>query len=82
MGDSVQDYTGVEKVLNPGWEPYGRVGSDICSECGISLCAHHAEACEFCLEVYCDCCLYFHLKEPHARKHVVGATVPEHRRSA
>ena len=21
------------------------------------LCAEHAESCEFCLEVYCDCCI-------------------------
>jgi len=40
----------------------GRVGSEICSDCGTSLCADHAEACEFCLKVYCDCCMFFHLK--------------------
>jgi hypothetical protein len=26
--------------------PIGRSGSEICSDCGISLCADHAEACE------------------------------------
>jgi predicted sulfurtransferase len=46
----------------------GRVDSEVCSDCGTSLCANHAEACEFCLKVYCDCCMYFHLKESYVRK--------------
>ena len=53
----------------------GRSGSEICSDCGTSLCAEHAEACEFCLKVYCDCCIFFHSKESHTRKSI-PATAP------
>ena len=59
----------------------GRVGSEICSDCGTGLCAHHTEVCKSCLKVYCDCCRHFHLKELHTRKPVLAWTMPN-RRSA
>ena len=46
----------------------GRLGSEACSDCGTTLCDPHADACELCLQVFCDCCLYFHSKEPHVMK--------------
>jgi hypothetical protein len=46
----------------------GRLGSEVCSDCGTTLCAHHSEACEFCLQVFCDCRLYFHAKLPHVKQ--------------
>jgi hypothetical protein len=59
----------------------GQLGSDGCADCGTTLCTAHAEACEFCLQVFCNCCLYFHLKESHTRKPVPAWVVPE-RKSA
>jgi predicted sulfurtransferase len=60
----------------------GRLGSEICSDCGTPLCDIHSDCCEVCEQVFCDCCLYFHLKERHVRKAPpVRVPVPE-RRSA
>jgi hypothetical protein len=72
---------GIEMVR--GTEGYlcGRIGSEVCSDCGTSLCDLHADACEFCLQVFCDGCLYFHMKEPHGRKPIQVRVDPE-RRSA
>lgn len=61
----------------------GRLGSESCADCGTTVCAAHSQACESCLQVYCECCLYFHLKEPHAGKRAIGTlTLPSYRRSA
>lgn len=38
----------------------GRLGSESCADCGATLCSRHSEACELCLQVFCECCLYFH----------------------
>jgi predicted sulfurtransferase len=67
-----------------GTEGYlcGQMGSELCSDCGTSLCDLHADACEVCLQIFCRSCLNFHMKEPHTRKQALGATVPEYRRSA
>lgn len=45
-----------------------RLGSESCADCGTTLCSNHSEACEFCLQVFCDCCLYFHTKVPHVKQ--------------
>jgi hypothetical protein len=74
---------GIKMVHNREGYICGRLGSDVCSDCGTTLCAVHSGACEFCLQIYCDCCLYFHAKEPHARRRSIGTvTLPEYRRSA
>ena len=72
---------GIQIVRDEDGYLCGRGGSELCSDCGTMLCDRRAEACQFCLNVYCDCRLYFHLKEPHTREHV-GQSVPEHRPSA
>jgi predicted sulfurtransferase len=72
---------GIQMVHDRDGYICGRSGSEICSDCGTALCADHAEACEFCPNVYCDSCLYFHSKESHMRKQV-GQVVPEYRRTA
>ena len=44
-----------------------RLGSNACSDCGTTLCDLHVFQCETCNQTFCDCCLYFHAKVPHAR---------------
>jgi hypothetical protein len=60
-------HCGIQIVRDRDGYECGRLGCEVCSDCGTSLCAIHAEACEFCLNVNCDCCM-FHLKESHVRK--------------
>jgi hypothetical protein len=60
----------------------GRSASEVCCDCGTTLCVRHAGACGMCLDILCDACLYFHERQPHLRKHVLGQTVPEYPRTA
>lgn len=60
----------------------GRLGSEVCSDCGISLCNIHVRSCETCHQSFCDCCLYFHLKEVHVRKWIPARVEVLERRSA
>jgi len=32
----------------------------VCSDCGVSVCDTHAEACDLCREIFCPSCLSFH----------------------
>jgi hypothetical protein len=72
---------GTEIVRGQDSYECGRLGVESCSDCGTSLCDLHAGACEFCLRVFCDCCLYFHAKDPHVKKPWPGTMMPQ-RRSA
>ena len=62
--------------------PCGRLGSEACSDCGTTLCNIHVRSCETCSHSFCDCCLYFHLKEHHLRKSPLARTETLERRSA
>ena len=59
----------------------GRPGSEVCADCGTTLCKAHAEACGMCLDILCDSYLYFHERQPHPRKHWVKG-FPSERKSA
>ena len=72
---------GIEIVQGQNGYECGRLGSKSCSDCGTTLCNLHAKTCDLCLRVFCDCCLYFHAKEPHVKKPWPGTAIPE-RRSA
>jgi hypothetical protein len=71
---------GIEMVRGKDGYLCGRMGSEVCSDCGTALCDLHADACDLCLAVFCGCCLYFHSKN-HVIKPVPARTIPE-RRSA
>jgi hypothetical protein len=60
----------------------GRLGTEVCCDCGTSLCNSHAESCESCLKVFCGCCLYFHAKESHLRRPSIAPFDVFQRRSA
>jgi hypothetical protein len=45
---------GIEMVRGTDGYLCGRMGSEVCSDCGTALCDLHADACEFCLQVLCD----------------------------
>jgi len=32
----------------------------VCSDCGVSVCAAHVEACSLCRGIFCPSCLSFH----------------------
>jgi predicted sulfurtransferase len=53
--------------------PCAKASSEECSDCGIAVCAAHAETCDICNHVFCPSCLSFH-NEAHPMP--VGA---EHR---
>jgi hypothetical protein len=58
----------------------GRKATTLCSDCGVSLCAAHAERCHLCREAFCPSCLSFHSVhlKPSAAAHSAG----EKRKSA
>lgn len=60
----------------------GRLGSEACSDCGTTLCNVHAKTCDTCVQTFCDCCLYFHIKDQHVRKPTPAWSAIPERRSA
>jgi len=38
----------------------GYRAKSVCSDCGVSVCAAHAEACKLCRKTFCPSCLSFH----------------------
>jgi hypothetical protein len=49
-----------------------------CSDCGVSVCSAHAQACTLCHEIFCPSCLSFHQAQ-HAKPTKISR---EGRRSA
>ena len=68
-------------VLDEGQNGYecGRLGTEECSDCGTELCDLHAEECDSCKEIFCGCCIFFHMREAHTKKPVANEEIPKRR---
>lgn len=60
--------------------PCGGEASGRCCDCGAHVCDAHADACEFCNEMFCSTCLAFHSREYHRKK--AASANRENRKSA
>ena len=63
-------------------DPCARAADMVCSDCGSELCELHAEECEFCAQIFCASCGFYHMEQPHGKVAVPSNRAGEKKRYA